>query len=238
MGRAVALAHQVTVPARVRVTARGPLGRGDRRARIGSVSQVGDSPDPSIIIAALTRVAEEMASPVADAVSASPDVPLAVDLALASDLALADDFALAEDPFTSAAEALTSVPEPVTSDMPAGWDPIRVSTAWPAIRDTPPVADMPAGDTVPSRGIGKAAPWGAAPWATVPSDSDSPATSAADSAAPAADAASAAWASPDAVRPSVATGSAVGVGSGSGAPRRGPGSWCSPRSYSACSPCC
>jgi hypothetical protein len=179
-------------------------------ARIGSVSQVGDSPDPSIIIAALTRVAEEMASPVADAVSASPDVPLAVDLALASDLALA------EDPFTSAAEALTSVPEPVTRDKPTGWDPIRVSTAWPAIRDTPTGADMPAGETVPSGGAGKAAPWGAAPWATVPSDAGSPAASAAGSAAPAAGAASAALASPDAVRPSVATGSAVGVGSGSG----------------------
>lgn len=179
-------------------------------ARIGSVSQVGDSPDPSIIIAALNRVAEEMASPVADAVSASPDVPLAVDLALA------DDLALAEDPFTSAAEALTSVPEPVTSDKPTGWDPIRVSTAWPAIRDTPTAAHMPAGDTVPSGGTGKATPWGAAPWATVPSDAGSPATSAADSAAPAAGAASAAWAPPDAVRPSVATGSAVGVGSGTG----------------------
>ena len=82
-------------------------------ARIGSVSQVGDSPDPSIIIAALNRVAEEMASPVADAVSASSDLALADDLALAEDLGLADDLALAEDlglaedPFTSAAEAMT-----------------------------------------------------------------------------------------------------------------------------------
>lgn len=185
-------------------------------ARIGSVSQVGDSPDPSIIIAALNRVAEEMASPVADAVPASSDLALADDLALAEDLGLADDLGLAEDPFTSAADALTSVPEPVTSDKPTGWDPIRVSTAWPAIRDTPTAADMPAGDTVPSGGTGKAAPWGAAPWATVPSDADSTATSTADSAAPAAGAAPAAWAPPDAVRPSVATGSAVGVGSGSG----------------------
>ncbi|MGH3261719.1 MAG: helix-turn-helix domain-containing protein, partial [Trebonia sp.] len=40
-------------------------------ARIGSVSQVGDNPDPSIILAALSRVAEEMAGPASD--SPSPD---------------------------------------------------------------------------------------------------------------------------------------------------------------------
>src|SRR5487761_1486797 len=48
------------------VSASRDAGRSDAAtagARIGSVSQVGDSPDPSIIIAALNRVAEEMASP-------------------------------------------------------------------------------------------------------------------------------------------------------------------------------
>ncbi len=43
-------------------------------ARIGSVSQVGENPDPSIIIAALSRVAEDMASPSAGTVPQSPDV--------------------------------------------------------------------------------------------------------------------------------------------------------------------
>jgi hypothetical protein len=127
-------------------------------ARIGSVSQVGESPDPSIIIAALSRVAEEMASPVP--VAPSLDVPLADD-----DLTLADDLALAEDSFPSTAEALTSAPDPA-SDKPAGWDPIRVSTAWPALRDTPAAVDGTAGDTSSSGGAGTAVPWGAAPWAT------------------------------------------------------------------------
>ncbi len=95
------------------VPERGALGRGDRRARIGSVPQVGDNPDPSIIIAALNRVAEEMASPS----TASDMVP---------------------DDMPSADDLLASVSEPVipdelaggdTSDAPSGWDPIRVSSA-------------------------------------------------------------------------------------------------------------
>ena len=151
-------------------------------ARIGSVSQVGESPDPSIIIAALSRVAEEMASPVP--VASSPDVPLADD-----DLTLADDLALAEDAFPSTAEELTSAADPA-SDKPAGWDPIRVSTAWPALRDTPAAADETVGHISSSAGAGTAVPWGAAPWATGPSDTDLPATSAASPATPAA------WATP------------------------------------------
>ncbi len=122
-------------------------------ARIGSVSQVGDNPDPSVIIAALSRVAEEMASPAATAVTESPGAQPADEFASADaaflssdaafpppDLALpsaAEPFASAPEPFASAAEPFPSAPEPVTSDTPAGWDPIRVSTAWPAIRDTP-----------------------------------------------------------------------------------------------------
>jgi hypothetical protein len=153
-------------------------------ARIGSASQVGDSPDPSIIIAALGRVAEEMASPVPSAspvlAAPSPDVPLAVD-----DLTLADDLTLTGDSFPSTAEELTSAAVPA-SDKPAGWDPIRVSTAWPVIRDTPMAADQPAGGTSSSGGTGPAGPWGAAPWATSTSDADLPAASAAAKAAPAA----------------------------------------------------
>ena len=188
-------------------------------ARIGSVSQVGESPDPSIIIAALSRVAEEMASPVP--VSPSPDVPLADDdLTLAGQLTLADDdLTLAEDSFPSTAESLTSVADP-TGDKPAGWDPIRVSTAWPVIRDTPMAAYEPAGDAGSSGGTGTAVPWGAAPWATDPSDADSPPTSAAGPAAPAAWAtsaakpASAAGAASDAARTLAASAPAASVTSG------------------------
>jgi hypothetical protein len=147
-------------------------------ARIGSVSQVGESPDPSIIIAALSRVAEEMASPVP--VSPSPDIPLADDdLTLAGHLTLADDLTLAEDSFPSPAETLTSVADP-TGDKPAGWDPIRVSTAWPMIRDTPTAADEPAGDISSSGGTGTAVPWGAAPWATPAAKPASPSGAASD----------------------------------------------------------
>jgi hypothetical protein len=144
------------------------VGRSDAAtagARIGSVSQVGESPDPSIIIAALSRVADEMASAVP--VSPSPDVPLADDdLTLAGHLTLTDDLTLGEDSFPSAADALTSAVEPMTSDKPTGWDPIRVSTAWPVIRDAPTAAGEPAGETGSSGGPGTAAPRGAAPWAT------------------------------------------------------------------------
>jgi hypothetical protein len=183
-------------------------------ARIGSVSQVGDNPDPSIIIAALNRVAEEMASPVADPVAPLPEgllaggLSLENDLALADDLVLADDLALADDSFPSASDAQTSAPEPVTSPKPAGWDPIRVSTAWPAVRDTPSSA---AGDTGPSGASGTATTWGSAPWETEPSKAEASAASAADSTAPAAAAAS------RAARAAVpATRSASAVASGSG----------------------
>jgi len=120
-------------------------------ARIGS--QVGDNPDPSIIIAALNRVAEEMASP--DASAAPP--PSAV--------AAVDDFPAAEAPlpsgsgaapaetaaFRAESEAYQAVPEPVTDSKPAGWDPIRVSTAWPVLRDTPPAVTEPANGARPAR---------------------------------------------------------------------------------------
>jgi hypothetical protein len=182
-------------------------------ARIGSASQVGDSPDPSIIIAALSRVAEEMASPVPsaspDTAAPSPDVPLAVD-----DLTLADDLTLTEDPFPSTAEELTSAAVPA-SDMPTGWDPIRVSTAWPVIPDTPTVAGEPAGVPSSSGGTGPAGPWGAAPWATGTSDADLPAASAAAKAAPAAWAAPAAKPASDSARALAASAPAAGVSSGS-----------------------
>jgi hypothetical protein len=175
-------------------------------ARIGSVSSVGDSPDPSIIIAALDRVAEEMASSSADPVSPSPAVPAV------------PDFPSSEAPLPSVPEPFPSTPEPRTSDTPAGWDPIRVSTAWPAIRDTPMVAAESASATQLS---GAAAPWEAAPWAEGPLDATPPATGAvspgvvspgaAGSAAPAAGATSG-----DARAPEAAAGYAPAAAGASG----------------------
>jgi Helix-turn-helix domain len=175
-------------------------------ARISSAPQAGESPDPSIIIAALGRVAEEMASPNTDGIradavptssdiqpaddipssggsflptsppaapSAYPSAPKGVDPLIdpfapaspfASDSPLASDSSLASD-----AAAFLSASEPVTSSKPAGWDPIRVSTAWPAIRDTPTVAAEPAGGTGSSGETGVGAPWGA----TAPSAEES-----------------------------------------------------------------
>jgi hypothetical protein len=146
-------------------------------ARIGSTAQEGESPDPAVILAALSRVAEEMAS--------GPDsVP-----------APADVRPWASVPGgVSTAGAGTDEPEP--GARAAGWDPIRVSSAWPAIPASPgdtertagarpvangraaemlterelappsagrePAAPWPAPAPVPA---GSAAPWEAAPWA-------------------------------------------------------------------------
>ena len=115
-------------------------------ARIGSVSQVVDSPDPSVIIAALNRVAEEMASPSADAVPTSPAVPSLPDFA--SDAA-----------FPTGAEPFPSLPEPKTGDKPAGWDPIRVSSAWPTIRDMPTAAAAAAPTSTTGLSNGAGTPW-------------------------------------------------------------------------------
>ena len=184
-------------------------------ARIGSVSQVGDAPDPSIIIAALNRVAEEMASPASDEVppseelrlmgdfpAASQDVPADPDgFPAASDHFPADSDGFPADPadgfpgdpdgFPAASDAFP--PEPIDSDKPAGWDPIRVSTAWPVIRDTPTApgrpgrsarlgggtplgsgtplgGSQPGGGVPPAGGTGMGTPWGTAPWAGDPQD--------------------------------------------------------------------
>jgi hypothetical protein len=183
-------------------------------ARIGSVSQVGDSPDPSIIIAALSRVAEEMASPAADVAPPPADIQLMGDFPAASDglpaasdglTGASDGFPADSDGFPADSEALPPAPEPMTDDKPAGWDPIRVSTAWPVIRDTPtapgrparparsgraarsaglaggtPLAGgtAPASGTQPAGGTGMGTPWGTAPWAGEPLDRASSATGA------------------------------------------------------------
>ena len=179
------------------VSASRHVGRSDAAtagARIGSVSQVGENPDPSIIIAALNRVAEDMASPSAATVPQSPDVQRAGEFpsteasfpsdpeAFPSD---SEAFPRASEAFPPGSEAFQPAPEPMTSNTPAGWDPIRVSTAWPVLRDTPTVA-APARSTGPSGDIGMGVPWGTAPWAEDPRDGKPSATRRSGSAAQAA----------------------------------------------------
>jgi hypothetical protein len=138
-------------------------------ARIGSTTQVGDGPDPSIIIAALNRVAEEMAVPNADAPAPPVDQPLP-DLPARS-LPDLPARSLPDLPSRSGAGPTSSPSLPGspglpgqsgTDGKPIGWDPIRVSSAWPVLRDTPLVAS----DTRPAETA--AAPWEAAPWETAP----------------------------------------------------------------------
>jgi Helix-turn-helix domain len=106
-------------------------------ARINSATQAGDGPDPSIIIAALNRVAEEMATPGADVPTPTHPQP--------------------------APEPPPPLPlpagQPEAGSKPAGWDPIRVSSAWPALKHTPTVAQP--GRDAPVRGAG--VPWDPAP---------------------------------------------------------------------------
>jgi Helix-turn-helix domain len=187
-------------------------------ARVGSVSQAGESPDPSIIIAALSRVAEEMASPgdtgfpSAPGAQPEPDFPSAEASfpppAEPSPFATAEPslfrpaeppsfpsaepspFATAEpslfrpteppsfptpesspfptaepSPFAAAESAFPAV-EPGVDDKPAGWDPIRVSSAWPTLRHTPPAAGPAGGNGSP--GSAEAPPWQARSWGDAP----------------------------------------------------------------------
>jgi hypothetical protein len=135
-------------------------------ARIGSTTQVGDGPDPSIIIAALNRVAEEMAVPNADAPAPPVDQPLP-DLPTRS-LPDLPKRSLPDLPTRSGVRPTSSPSLPGlpgqsgTDGKPIGWDPIRVSSAWPVLGDTP----MAASDTRPAETV--AGPWGAAPWETAP----------------------------------------------------------------------
>src|SRR5579859_5458640 len=96
-------------------------------ARISSDAADDDGPDPSIIIAALNRVAEEMATPGDD----EPPVPSASvptgPPATGPSAGFPPSSPLPEDP-----------PMPLPGDQlenenkaAAGWDPIRVSSAWP-----------------------------------------------------------------------------------------------------------
>ena len=150
-------------------------------ARIGSVSQVADNPDPSLIWAALNRVAEGMASGTDDTpsppggASSWPDFPPDATAGPPADVpaSFAPGVAAVPEPggtvsLEPGAQA-APVPAPAAADKPAagglpsGWDPIRVSTAWPAIPDSPIDAALstPVGAEAP--------PWESADWTQDPS---------------------------------------------------------------------
>lgn len=126
----------------------------DAGARISSATQAGDSPDPSVIFAALNRVAEEMATPGAEDVPAPPAAWPAPESPPPSPLAWED---------------------PPQAGTKSGWDPIRVSSAWPALKNTPTVAE-PAVDATSLGGAG--VPWGDGPAEAASSASSGPAASA------------------------------------------------------------
>lgn len=137
----------------------------DAGARICSAALAGDVPDPSVILAALNRVAEEMASPAADPVPPPPVAPPVPDLPPSAFPPPSPSFSGFSRGFSSGeAEAVA---------RPAGWDPIRVSAAWPALKYTPTMAE-PASDAGGPGGAGSpggaGAPWEAAvpPWAEDP----------------------------------------------------------------------
>ncbi len=137
----------------------------DAGARIGAANQGTGAPDPSIIRAALSRVAEGMAGGADPTSTPSPTIepPAAVP--------------------APAPPAVPAVPAPASADTawpqdkPSGWDPIRVSNAWPVLgpdsyqgtetteaKDTR--ADSAAGNgTATGAESREAAPWAPAPWA-------------------------------------------------------------------------
>jgi len=153
-------------------------------ARIGSVSQVADNPDPSIIWAALNRVAEGMATgneetpPSSDDASSwadfSPDAAVSVEGPASGSAGVepagfgpevaatsAPDVTAGLEPGAPAApvQAPAAADEPLAGRLPSGWDPIRVSSAWPAIPDSPI-------DYALSTAVGaEAPPWESADWA-------------------------------------------------------------------------
>ena len=190
-------------------------------ARIGSVPQVDGSPDPSIIWAALNRVAEGMASGSDDPPSPSDDAPSWPDFPPDAAAGVPAGFEpgvpagfepgvpagfepgvpagfepgvpagfepgvpagfepgvpagfepgvpagfepgvpAGFEPDVPAAPFPAPFPanEPGTGGLPPGWDPIRVSTAWPAIPDSLIDAALSA------EAGAEAPPWELAPWA-------------------------------------------------------------------------
>jgi len=115
-------------------------------ARIGAVSPAAETPDPSIIMAALDRVAEGMAG----GTDTLPPSSVPVQPAPAKFASPATVPAPAAVPATVPVPAVTTTarvepfaPEapPGAGARPGGWDPIRVSSAWPALRPTPESED-------------------------------------------------------------------------------------------------
>lgn len=154
-------------------------------ARIGSLSQPGDSPDSSIILAALNRVAEGMASgsdaatshsdggslwpdyPPDAAAGPSADVPASFDPGDAAVSPLGGATSFEPGVPATSAPAQPAADKPAAGGFPSGWDPIRVSTAWPAIPDSPiDVAFSTEADA-------EAPPWESAPWAGTPASAAS-----------------------------------------------------------------
>jgi hypothetical protein len=178
-------------------------------ARIGLAAQDAESPDPSIIIAALNRVAEEMAGVAEAELPETPGVqpwsgpppenPSATTApATTAPATTTPAPAAAARPATAPAApapawetAAEAGDESTAADRkPAGWDPIRVSSAWPALRPPP-------GDTDSSAGLspaesadawGSASPAKPAPWTSSararPGAARSPKAAAAREAAP------------------------------------------------------
>lgn len=141
-------------------------------ARISSDAADDDGPDPSVIIAALNRVAEEMATPGDD----EPAVPpTAVPAAAALPNMVPPNMESPNMMPPAGFPPSPSLPEdllPLPGDQlenenkaAAGWDPIRVSSAWPVLKHTPTVAE-PARQDASSGGAG--VPWDAAPWTEDP----------------------------------------------------------------------
>jgi Helix-turn-helix domain len=150
------------------VSATRQTGRSDAAtagARINSAAPEGDGPDPSVILAALNRVAEEMADPGDDSVPAPPAAQPAP--------------ALPSSSFSS----VFSSNEPEARGKPTGWDPIRVSSAWPALQYAPTLAEPVGNTSVPgggSPGDGDTA-WGTAPpWGEQPAEAAAATSSNAD----------------------------------------------------------
>jgi hypothetical protein len=134
----------------------------DAGARIGSAAPITDA-DPSAIIAALGRVAEEMSGSKAATLPASST---ASGMSQASAEGSASAAAPAPSASSAAAPAAVPAVEPAAGSLfernssakPAGWDPIRVSTAWPALRDT----DLPNRLTAEPERAPQTGPWGTA----------------------------------------------------------------------------
>jgi hypothetical protein len=202
-------------------------------ARIGAVTQVGDNPDPSIIIAALGRVAEEMASPGTQSPGAGqagefPPADASFPSAEAAYPPVEAAYPPVAEPLAPPAEAFPAAPEPFPpvppapeftagDNKPAGWDPIRVSTAWPVLRDTPTALPGPADRTAgadPAGGTGMGVPWGKAPWESEPPN-----------AAPASPARASSAAQPAGTVPGTARTTAVGASRGAGGGTGHPASW-------------